>query len=113
GLAARIDALHAQPGFSAMTLDCEILPGVPITVGDLTVEARRGTHTADSHAIRISSASGDGLVYSGDCGRARDLAPLIRPGDTLLVEVSLGASTAPPDAIHLDAASVAELVAAT
>lgn len=113
GLAARIDALHAQPGFTAATLDGEILPSQPIAIGTLTLEARRVTHTADSHAVRVSTAGGAGLVYSGDCGRASDLAPLIRPGDTLLVEVSHGASTAPPGSIHLDAASVADLAAAT
>src|SRR5215210_8299066 len=40
GLAARIDALHAQPGFSAASLDCEILSGAPVTIGSMTVEAR-------------------------------------------------------------------------
>jgi ribonuclease BN (tRNA processing enzyme) len=114
GLAARIDALHDRPGFTAATLDCEAFrTGVVFAIGDLTIEARRVTHTADSHAIRVSRGDEPGLVYSGDCGVAADLAPLIRVGDTLLVEVSLGADPAPADAIHLDAASIAELVRAT
>ena len=29
-------------------------------------------------------------MYSGDCGRADDMAPLAEPGDVLLVEVSFG-----------------------
>ena len=56
------------------------------------------THALNSHAFRISSTAepdAPGLVYSGDCGIADDLLPLIRRGDTLLCEASWGvASTA-------------------
>ena len=52
GLAARIDALHAQPGFTAVSLAVEPFDGALKAIGDLTLEARRVTHTADSHAIR-------------------------------------------------------------
>jgi ribonuclease BN (tRNA processing enzyme) len=111
GLAGRIDALHDRPGFTAETLDCEPPPTDAITIGDLAVEARRVRHTADSHAIRVAPIDGGpGLVYSGDCGRATDLGPLIRPGDTLLVEVSFGAGPVPPGSEHLDAPAIAELV---
>jgi ribonuclease BN (tRNA processing enzyme) len=116
GLADRIDALHAQPGFTAVTLECEPFADEPVPIGDLTLEAIRVTHTADSHAVRIAPAAstgGPGLVYSGDCGVADDLAPLIRPGDTLLVEVSFGAGPVPPKALHLDAPAIAGLVART
>jgi ribonuclease BN (tRNA processing enzyme) len=51
-----------------------------------------------------AGASGAGLVYSGDCGRAGDLVPLIRSGDTLLAEASFGAGPVPDGAAHLDAA---------
>ena len=53
-----------------------------------------------------------GLVYSGDCGRADDLAPLLRPGDALLTEVSFGPGPVPPDALHLDGPAVGRLAAA-
>ena len=110
GLASRIDALHDRPGFTAETLDCEPFASGQATIGELTVEARRVRHTADSHAIRVAPLDGPGLVYSGDCGRAADLQPLIRPGDTLLVEVSFGAGPVPPGSEHLDAPAIAELV---
>ena len=115
GLADRIDALHDRPGFTAATLACEPWPVAPSTtaVGELSIEARRVTHTADSHAIRVASAGHPGLVYSGDCGAAGDLAPLIRPGDTLLVEVSFGVGPVPPGSLHLDAPAIAELAATT
>ena len=113
GLAGRIDALHDRPGFTAATLDCEAWPDGPFPVGDLTVEARRITHTADSHAMRIGRAGRPGLVYSGDCGVADDLAPLIQEGDALLIEVSFGVGPVPAGPLHLDAPAIAGLVGAT
>lgn len=133
GLAERIDALHAAPGFTAAAFDVTAFEAdertrtddLPLTgdghpgahrIGPFTVEARPVTHTADSHAVRVSATDapgGPGLVYSGDCGRADDLAPLIRPGDTLLVEASFGVGPVPAGAQHLDAPSIARLVRAT
>ena len=104
GLADRLDALHAHPGFAAASLDLEPLSaGQPI--GPFQVEALLVTHTEESYALRVSVAgsSGPGLVYSGDCGRADDLIPLIRPGDMLLSEASFGARPVPAGAEHLDA----------
>ncbi|MGH2513455.1 MAG: MBL fold metallo-hydrolase, partial [Candidatus Limnocylindrales bacterium] len=105
-LAERLDGLLGQPGFSSGIFDIEPLAdGLVRDVGELRLEAHRVTHTEDSYAFRISareaggrgaaasdSAAGDGpgLVYSGDCGRADDLRPLLRPGDCLLSEVSFG-----------------------
>jgi ribonuclease BN (tRNA processing enzyme) len=113
GLASRIDALHDQPGFTATSLAVEPLPVGPIGIGDVTVVARRVRHTDNSHAIRIAPAEGPGLVYSGDCGVAEDLAPLVQPGDTLLVEVSFGAGPVPAGAMHLDAPAIARVARAT
>lgn len=113
GLAERIDALHAQPGFAADALDTSQLGSGRREIGGLTVESRLVTHTQESYATRVSPASGPGLVYSGDCGVADDLAPLIRPGDTLLVEVSFGPGPVPKGVNHLDAPAVAGLVEAT
>lgn len=116
GLAERIDALHARPGFTAEALDVEAFdPSAgAVAIGDLCLEARRVTHTEDSHAVRLApDAEGPGLVYSGDCGRADDLAPLIRPGDTLLVEISFGIGPVPTGALHLDAPGIAGLLRTT
>jgi ribonuclease BN (tRNA processing enzyme) len=115
-LGDRIDALHDNPGFSAASLDVAVVAGSQ-RIGPFEVEARRVEHTEESYAYRILAASardngdgsgpvaaGPGLVYSGDCGRAEDLVPLIRPGDTLLSEASFGASVVPEGAEHLTAA---------
>jgi ribonuclease BN (tRNA processing enzyme) len=112
GLTGRLDALHDEPGFTAAALDCVGLAEGPLIVGDLQLEARLVTHTAESYAFRVAAAGGErGLVYSGDCGRAADLAPLIHPGDVLLCEVSFGPGPVPPGVNHLDGPAVGELAA--
>ena len=113
GLAARLDALHDQPGFATTSLDVtDHRPG-RVTIGPLSVEAVRVQHTEDSYALRVAVGQGPGLVYSGDCGRADDLRPLIRPGDTLLAEATYGADPVPPGANHLNAHDVGRLAAGT
>jgi ribonuclease BN (tRNA processing enzyme) len=113
GLDDRLDALHAEPGFAAQTLDVHaLLPGT-VAIAGFSVEARRVAHTEDSHAFRVTAGDGPGLVYSGDCGRWEDLVPLVHEGDTLLVEVSFGPGPVPSGAMHLDATGIARLIAAT
>jgi ribonuclease BN (tRNA processing enzyme) len=114
GLETRLDALHDEPGFTAASLDVEPIHLGVIDIGALRVEAARVTHTADSHAFRVSAGqSGVGLVYSGDCGRAEDLDRLVRAGDVILCEVSFGPGPVPHDAIHLDGPAVGALAART
>jgi ribonuclease BN (tRNA processing enzyme) len=115
GLDGRLDALHAEPGFSAQALDTEVLGEKTRTIGELTLESRKIWHTEESYACRVAVAGSDapGLVYSGDCGSTGDLAPLIHPGDTLLVEVSFGAGPGPAGVAHLTGLQVGRLAAAT
>lgn len=112
-LADRLDALHARPGFTAEALDCVQLGSGRQQIGGVTLESRLVTHTDESYGTRLSLPNGPGLVYSGDCGVAEDLAPLIQSGDTLLVEVSFGVGPAPEGAGHLDAPAVARLARST
>lgn len=115
GLDRRLDDLHAQPGFSAESLDVAVLEPGAFAIGPFAMEARRITHTGDSYALRVSPA-GDpaarGLVYSGDCGRGADLVPLIRAGDTLLSEASFGTGPVPVGDMHLDGRSAGRAAAA-
>ena len=108
GLEMRLDALHAEPGFTAASLDVDVLEPGEFGIGSLGIEIAPVTHAEGSCAIRIDAGRG-GLVYSGDCGSADDLAPLIRPGDNLLVEVTFGPGPVPQDAFHLDGPSIAAL----
>ena len=79
----------------------------------LRLRATLVQHTAESYGIRVAPASGGaGLVYSGDCGRAPDLAPLLEPGDTLLSEVSYGPGPVADGVPHLDGPAVGALAAA-
>ena len=113
-LLARIDALHAEPGFAAETLDHEPYDrGSTRAVGRFTVEAALVTHTDESYGVRVSIGDGPGIVYSGDCARADDLAPLLRPGDTLLTECSFGPGPVTRGAQHLDGPAVGALAART
>ena len=116
GLADRLDALHGEPGFSAASLDVEALDGSTFKVGEFDVRSGRVAHTASSFGFRVSTVdrpSAVGLVYSGDCGRATDLDPLIRPGDVLLSEVSFGPGPVPAGAQHLDGPAVGDLARRT
>jgi ribonuclease BN (tRNA processing enzyme) len=111
GLTDRIDALHAEPGFTAQALDVERLAPGRMEIGRFAVDVARVTHTDSSFAFRVAAADrpSPGLVYSGDCGRSEDLAALIRPGDVLLSEVSFGPGPVAPDAFHLDGPMVGAL----
>ncbi len=108
GLGDRLDALHAEPGFSAAAFDIEALRPGRLTIGPFEIEVAKVRHTDDSHAFRVSNG-GVGMVYSGDCGYAEDLEPLIRPGDILLTECSFGPGPVPPGAEHLDGPAVGAL----
>ncbi|MEX2548426.1 MAG: MBL fold metallo-hydrolase [Chloroflexota bacterium] len=108
-LRQRFGEFQADPEFLA-DLRGESLDSSSITVGDVRLETARVTHIPDSFAIRVSPADGKGpgLVYSGDCGVADDLLPLIRSGDTLLCEAAFGTQREVPG-IHLTAAEAASV----
>lgn len=113
GLAGRLDGLHAEPGFSAATLDIERLTEGVRTVGPFTIQAGLVAHMGESYGLRVAIGDGPGLVYSGDCGSAEDLEALIRPGDVLLSEVSFGAGPVLPGAAHLAGPEVGRLALRT
>ena len=117
GMGDRLDALHGEAGWTAQALDVEPLAVGERRIGPFTVESRIVTHTDESYGFRVglagAGADGIGLVYSGDCGVADDMRPLIRSGDWLLTEISFGAGPAEPGAEHLDGPAVGALAAAT
>ena len=123
GLGRRLDGVTGEPDFASGTLAIEDRGEGHVRVGPFDIESRRVTHTADSFATRVTlaaaaaatgpAATGPAIVYSGDCGRAADLAPLIRPGDTLLCEVAFGPGPVPVPDLHLDGAAVGRLAAET
>ena len=114
GLDDRLDCLHGQRGFSAEALDVTALAVGSVWIDGLEVEVRLVTHTKESYGFRVAQGAGArGLVYSGDCGMADDLAPLIQPGDVLLSEVSFGPGPVPQGALHLNSAAVGELASST
>lgn len=114
GLDVRLDALHAESGWTAVALDCEATGGRGERIlGPLRLEAALITHTEESYAYRVSPATGGpGLVYSGDCGAADDLLQILQPGDTLLAEASFGPGPVPEQRIHLDGPDVGRVARA-
>jgi ribonuclease BN (tRNA processing enzyme) len=113
-LGRRLDALHDEPGFAAQALDITALGGDGLrSIGPFRLEARLVRHTEESYAFRVTADGGAGLVYSGDCGDAADLRPLVRPGDTLLVEASFGTDPVAEGSEHLNAYDVGRLAAET
>ena len=108
-LRARLDGLHGDPGFSEAALDLETLAVGVRAIGPFELQVARVTHTDASFGFRVSVGGGSGVVYSGDCGRAEDLDVLVRPGDTLLCEVSFGPGPVVVGAQHLDGPAVGRL----
>ena len=114
GLRRRLDGVTGESDFAAGTLEIEDRGEGHVQVGPFAVESLCVTHTADSFATRVTlatAADGPAIVYSGDCGRAADLVPLIRPGDVLLCEVAFGPGPVPVPDLHLDGAAVGRLAA--
>jgi ribonuclease BN (tRNA processing enzyme) len=116
GLAQRLDGVTGELGFAAGMLEIEDRAVGHLQVGPFDVESVPVTHNGASFATRVTltaTQGGQGLVYSGDCGRASDLAPLIRRGDVLLSEVAFGPGPVPVPDLHLDGTAVGRLVAGT
>ena len=124
GLDDRIAALlDVTPQWSVAMHGAEIDPpfnftqwGEAITEeGAMRIESRAVRHAGDSVAMRVSRRDHEdapGLVYSGDVAYWEDLVPLLRPGDTLLCEATLGDATWSPDAGHLSGATAGRAASA-
>jgi ribonuclease BN (tRNA processing enzyme) len=111
-LRRRYDVFMGEDGFFDHMPGHDVFAG-SWPVGPFTVQAQPVQHAENSHAFRVSDPAdgqgGPGLVYSGDCGRADDLLPLIRPGDTLLCEAFWSTREPIASANHLNAAQAADL----
>lgn len=110
-LRRRYDAFLGEDDFLADLAGPELTAGT-FTVGPFEVRAQPVTHSLHSFGFRVSlagSPDGPGLVYSGDCGVADDLLPLIREGDTLLCEAFWSTREPIADAMHLDAHEAARI----
>lgn len=111
GLRARYDEFMGEAGFLDHMEGHDVYEGI-WPVGPFMVQAHPVTHSESSHAFRVTGPdgpNGPGLVYSGDCGRADDLLPLIREGDTLLCEAFWSTLEPIPSANHLTATEAADV----
>ena len=88
-LRRRYDVFLGEEGF------LDIMPGPELVagfrqIGPFLLETRPVTHSQHSYAFRVTlnaEPEAPGLVYSGDCGRADDLVPLIK--DTCVIPIEI------------------------
>ena len=110
-LRRRYDDFNGEAGFLRDLVGPELVAGIR-DIDPFVLESRAVTHSEMSFAFRVTERGqpdGPGLVYSGDCGRADDLLPLIRAGDTLLCEAFWSMREPIPSANHLTAAQAASV----
>jgi ribonuclease BN (tRNA processing enzyme) len=111
GLRERYDQFMGEERFLGFMEGHDVHAGA-WPVGPFTIEARPVTHAENSHAFRVTDTTqpdGPGLIYSGDCGQADDLLPLIHEGDTVLCEAFWSTREPIPSANHLTAAQAADV----
>ena len=110
-LRRRYDLFMGEADFLDDLPGPELVEGVR-DIGPFRLQAHPVSHSLHSFAFRVThlDAPGEpGLVYSGDCGQATDLLPLIQPGDTLLCEAFWSTLEPIPAAMHLTAAQAADV----
>ena len=110
-LRRRYDAFLGETGFLDILVGPELVEGIR-EIGPFIVQVHPVTHSLHSYAFRVTTVAepgGPGLVYSGDCGRADDLLPLIHKGDTVLCEAFWSTLEPIPSANHLSAVQAADV----
>jgi ribonuclease BN (tRNA processing enzyme) len=108
-LRRRYETFLGEDGFLDNLVGPELVEGTR-EIGPFILQAHPVTHSLHSYAFRVTLTSkpdAPGLVYSGDCGLADDLLPLIRKGDTLLCEAFWSTLEPIEGANHLSAAQAA------
>jgi ribonuclease BN (tRNA processing enzyme) len=115
GLERRLDALYDQPGFTAAAFEQQPLAAGQRTIGPFALEIMPVRHYGESCAVRVKAqeAPGRGLVYTGDIADTDDVRPLIRAGDVLLSEATMGPGPVPDGVPHLDGPAVGRLASDT
>lgn len=113
GIAERMDRLAAalgdhvlDPGFPLEVRELEPGPAAGLA-GDLSVQAAKTPHTAESVAYRVEVAGGAVIGYTGDTGPSQDVARFLSGCDLVVSECSLPDEDAIPT--HLSPSSLAAM----
>ena len=114
-LGGRLDALHASPGFAAEA--CSSRPSARVRTASGSCSCRAVSSPTRTRATpcawsRLPARVPDWST-AATAGAQTDIAPLVRPGDTLLAEVSFGAGPVPRGVAHLDGPAVGRLATST
>jgi ribonuclease BN (tRNA processing enzyme) len=110
-LRRRYDVFTGEDGFLDIMGGPDLAQGTR-RIGPFVLQVQPVTHSEQSHAFRVTDSTdpaAPGLVYSGDCGQADDLLPLIHEGDTLLCEAFWSTLEPVPEARHLTAYQAADV----
>ena len=113
GLDQRLDAVYDQPGRSAAAFEQQPLTTGARPLGPFGLEVQAVRHYGESFAVRVETmeSGGPGLVYTGDIADPDDVRQLIREGDLLLSEATLGPGPVTGDVPHLDGPTAGKLAA--
>ncbi len=76
-------------------------PGVPETIGALTVTVAPVAHPCEAYGMRLSDPTGTTLVYTGDTGPCETVTELARDATVLLAEASWTDAPDRPAGMHL------------
>jgi ribonuclease BN (tRNA processing enzyme) len=111
GMRSRVARAYGLPLDPGMNDEFEFkrLRKTPLTIGPLTVTARRVDHPVEAYAFRVEH-DGRSLVYSGDTALCPSLCDLATGADLLLAEAAFRDDVHNPSGIHMtgsEAASVA------
>jgi ribonuclease BN (tRNA processing enzyme) len=111
GTGTRVAQAYGLPLDPGMTeeFDFQRIREEPLTIGPLTVTARRVEHPIEAYGIRVEH-NGRSLVYSGDTALCRSLCELAADADLLLAEAAFRDGVDNPPGIHMtgsEAAAVA------
>lgn len=82
----------------------------PVRIGDLTVTAMRVCHPPESFGLRVQTAAGAVLAYSGDTAMCDSVVELARDADVFLCEASWEHDDeANPPGLHLSGREAGEI----
>lgn len=114
GTAQRIGVASAEtPGEVddiSDTIDLQTwVDGQPVQIGDLSVTPMTVCHPPESFGLRVTTADGAVLVYSGDTAICDSVVELARDADVFLCEASWEHDEANPPGLHLSGREAGEI----
>ncbi len=96
-----VEGEYHHPDLAAVYDFCEIAPGLSFDVGPLQVSAFLVDHPVEAYALRLSSADGAVLAYSGDSDECDALVAAAHGADLFLCEAAFQDGRDSARGVHL------------